>query len=228
MENIAIYLGEFLTIATLHFLAVASPGPDFAVTTRYSMSFGRQIGRWVALGIGAGIFLHVAYSVLGVALIIHRYQWVYGSLLLLGAGYLGWLGWQALQAQPRALNSAATETQSAAELNATPEKLSRSKAFRIGFLTNGLNVKATLFFLAIFSTVIAPSTPTIIKVGYGVYMAFATATWFLLLATLITWPPFLKRLWAISHWIDRIMGGVLIGLAVKLIYDWLLLIKIIA
>lgn len=224
MENLSIYLGEFLTIATLHFLAVASPGPDFAVTTRYSLSYGRSAGRWVALGIGTGIFLHVAYSVLGVALVIHRYQWVYGSLLLLGAGYLGWLGWQAIQAQPSATPAHQTTGVNKAEVVGLPA----IKAFRIGFLTNGLNVKATLFFLALFSTVIAPSTPTLIKVGYGVYMAIATAAWFLLLATLITWPPFLNRLWAISHWIDRAMGIALLGLALKLIYDWLVLIKIIA
>ena len=224
MENLAIYLGEFLTIAALHFLAVASPGPDFAVTTRYSLGYGRNVGRWVALGIGTGIFLHVAYSVLGVALVIHRYQWVYGTLLLVGAAYLGWLGWQAIQAQPQAADVTA-HTSSHSKRATT---LSAGKAFRIGFLTNGLNVKATLFFLALFSTVIAPSTPTLIKVGYGVYMAIATAAWFLLLATLITWPPFLKRLWGISHWIDRVMGLALLALAAKLVYDWLVLIKIIA
>lgn len=223
MENLSIYLGEFLTIATLHFLAVASPGPDFAVTTRYSISYGRSVGRWVALGIGTGIFLHVAYSVLGVALVIHRYQWVYGSLLLLGAGYLGWLGWQAVQAKPNTMPANQTQVTGLAKAPQLPAR----KAFRIGFLTNGLNVKATLFFLALFSTVIAPSTPTMVKVGYGVYMAVATAAWFLLLATLITWPPFLNRLVAISHWIDRAMGVALIGLSLKLIYDWLVLIKII-
>lgn len=224
MEDLAIYLGEFLTIATLHFLAVASPGPDFAVTTRYSLSYGRAVGRWVALGIGCGIFLHVAYSVLGVALIIHRYQWVYGTLLLVGAAYLGWLGWQAIQAQPQASH----DLTNTANKTAKTASLSASKAFRVGFLTNGLNVKATLFFLALFSTVIAPSTPTMVKVGYGVYMALATAAWFVLLATLITWPPFLKRLWSISHWIDRAMGLALLALATKLVYDWLRLIKIIA
>lgn len=220
MESLSIYWAEFFTIATLHLLAVASPGPDFAVTTRYSMSYGRTVGRWVALGIGTGILLHVAYSVLGVALVIHRYSWVYGSLLLLGAGYLGWLGWQAVQAQPRA--------REIPEQHRTQQRLSAQQAFRIGFLTNGLNVKATLFFLAIFSTVIAPSTPTSIKVGYGLYMAVATGLWFTLLATVITWPPFYRKLWAISHWIDRAMGAALLLLSAKLIYDWLVLINVIA
>lgn len=220
MEYLAIYWAEFLTIATLHLLAVASPGPDFAVTTRYSMSFGRRVGRWIALGIGTGILLHVAYSVLGVALIIHRYTWVYGTLLLVGAGYLGWLGWQAIQAQPR--------QDKAPEHHAQRNHISAAKAFRVGFLTNGLNVKATLFFLALFSTVIDPATPTGVKLFYGIYMAIATGIWFTLLATLITWGPFYRRLWAISHWIDRAMGAALLLLSAKLIYDWFVLIKVIA
>ena len=213
------YLAEFLTIAILHFLAVASPGPDFAVTTRYSLSYGRRIGRWVALGIGVGILLHVAYSLLGIALLIHRYQWVYASFLVLGAGYLAWLGWQALHSQPRGAMPNATSVADA---------ISASKAFRIGFLTNGLNVKATLFFLTLFSTVISPVTPELIKIGYGIYMAIATAAWFSLLATLITWPPFYRQLWRYSHWLDRLMGLALVLLSAWLIYDWLTLIGVIA
>lgn len=219
MEFLSIYWAEFLTIATLHLLAVASPGPDFAVVTRYSMSFGRRVGRWVAIGVGTGILLHIAYSVLGVALIIHRYSWIYGSLLLLGAGYLGWLGWQAIRSQPRATD--------APELSRQQASISPAKAFRVGFLTNGLNVKATLFFLALFSTVIDPATPTLVKTIYGIYMAVATGIWFTVLATLITWSPFYRKLWRFSHWIDRAMGLALLMLSIKLIFDWLRLISVI-
>ncbi|KFZ31869.1 lysine transporter LysE [Pseudidiomarina salinarum] len=214
------YLEEFMIIALYHLMAVASPGPDFAVTIRYSLSYGRRIGRWVSLGIGTGILLHVAYSVLGIALVIHRYQWVYASLLLLGAGYLGWLGSQAIRSAPKG----ELEPGSAPAAG----EFSAGKAFRIGFFTNGLNVKATLFFLVLFSTVIAPETPTSIKIGYGLYMAVATAVWFAGLATLINWPPLFRRLWRISHWIDRVMGVALLALSLKLIVDWLRLIEVLA
>lgn len=205
------YLQEFLEIAILHFLAVASPGPDFAVTARYSLAYGRRIGRWVALGIGSAILIHVAYSLLGVTLIIHRYQWVYASLLLVGALYLGWIGWQAIQAKPN------TQQPSAAHAQGT---IGRGKAFRVGFLTNGLNVKATLFFMALFTAVIQPETPTLMKAGYGLYMAIATALWFTLLATALTVPRFYQHLWRYGHWLDRLMGALLLLLCGKLIYDW--------
>jgi threonine/homoserine/homoserine lactone efflux protein len=213
------YLNEFLAIAVLHLLAVASPGPDFAVTTRYSLAYGGAIGRWVSVGIGTGILLHVVYSLLGIALVIHRYQWVYASFLVVGAVYLAWLGWQALQSQPR--GSMVVDP-------ARADKLSNWQAFRVGFLTNGLNVKATLFFLTLFSTVIDPATPNSIKLGYGLYMAIATALWFSLLATLITWKPFYSKLWAISHWLDRLMGMALLLLSGWLLYEWFGLIGVIA
>ncbi|MBY6063054.1 LysE family translocator [Pseudidiomarina sediminum] len=205
------YLQEFLEIAILHFLAVASPGPDFAVTARYSLAYGRRIGRWVALGIGTGILIHVAYSLLGVTLIIHRYQWVYASLLLIGALYLGWIGWQAIQSKP---NTAQPSSAHAAG------QLTAAKAFRVGFLTNGLNVKATLFFMALFTAVIHPETPTLVKTGYGLYMALATALWFSILATLLTLPRFYQQIWRYGHWLDRVMGALLLLLCGKLIYDW--------
>jgi len=80
-----------------------------------------------------------------------------------------------------------------------------------------LYVKATLFFLALFSTVISPATPMLVKAGYGVYMALATAVWFSCLTLMITWPPFYKQLWRYSHWLDRVMGIALLALAIHLI-----------
>lgn len=207
----AINWSEFLAVASLHLLAVISPGPDFAVTTRYSMSFGRQVGRWVALGIGCGILIHVTYSVLGVALLIHRHEWLYGVLLWVGAGYFAWLGGQAIQAQPKI----GEPPQHTREYH----QLKTGQAFRIGFLTNALNVKATLFFMALFTTVIQPTTLTTVKISYGLYMALVTAIWFVLLSTLITWQPFYQRLWHYSHWVDRGMGMLLLVLAVKLVAD---------
>ncbi len=215
MDLLSIYIKEFLLIASLHFLAVASPGPDFAVVSRYSISFGRKIGQWVALGVGTGILLHIGYSILGVALIVHRYEWVYGILLLVGAAYLGWLGWQAIQSSYRG---------EAPDTEVVTEKISYHAAFRVGFFTNGLNIKATLFFLALFSTVISPDTPTQVKIFYGGYMAVATAVWFTCLARLLTWRPFYDVLWRMSHWIDRVMGAALLLLSIKLILDWLQLV----
>ena len=209
------YWTEFLTIALVHLLAVASPGPDFAVVSRYALSFGRKAGYWVAAGIATGIIIHVAYSLVGVAVIIHQNEWVYLTLLAIGALYLGYIGLGAITAKPRA--------QVGDDVDAV--KLPRKrKAFWVGFLTNGLNVKATLFFLTLFTTVISPTTPFSIKLGYGVYLTLATGAWFVFLTWLLTQPKVFKKLLPYSHWIDRLMGAILIALSLSLLWEWLQLV----
>ena len=73
------YWAEFLTVALIHLLAVASPGPDFAVVLKESVAHGRRAGLFTAWGVGTGILLHVAYSLLGIGLLVSQ------SVLLLPA-----------------------------------------------------------------------------------------------------------------------------------------------
>ena len=60
------YWTEFSAVALIHLLAVASPGPDFAIVVRESVTHGRRAGVFSAIGVGCGIFIHVAYSLLGI------------------------------------------------------------------------------------------------------------------------------------------------------------------
>lgn len=202
------YWTEFLTVALIHLLAVASPGPDFAVVIRESVSHGRRAGIFSALGVGSGIFLHVAYSLLGIGLIVSQSLLLFGILKWLAAGYLVYIGWRALQAQPAAPGV----------LEALGEGAARSGrgAFAAGFLTNALNPKVTLFFLSLFTVVIDPHTPRLIQAGYGVYLAFATAGFFCSMALLFSQPRVRRGFARLGHWFDRLMGVVLIALGVRL------------
>ena len=64
------YLDEFLIIALVHLLAVASPGPDFAIILKQSIRYGLSTALATSLGIGVGILVHVAYSLVGIGVII--------------------------------------------------------------------------------------------------------------------------------------------------------------
>ena len=72
----------FLSVAVAHMLAVASPGPDFAVVVRQSLAFGRAAGLWTALGIGCGITVHVAYGLFG---LIANVALVFNVILVIAA-----------------------------------------------------------------------------------------------------------------------------------------------
>ena len=91
-------------------------------------------------------------------------------------------------------------------------------AFTSGFVTNGLNPKATLFFLSLFTVVINPHTPLSIQAGYGVYLAVATGVWFCMVAMLFSHQRVRTGFARMGHWFDRTMGAVLVALGVKLAF----------
>jgi len=209
-----LYLNEFLVVAMIHLLAVISPGPDFAVVIRNSVSAGRKTGLITAAGIGAGIFLHVAYSLLGIGIIVSQSVWLFNALKLLAGAYLLYIGIKALRARPQA--------SSTGEVALATVAMPARKAFVNGFITNGLNPKATLFFLSVFTLVISPQTPLLVQAGYGIYLAAATGLWFCLVALLFSQPRVRSSFARMGHWFDRLMGAVLVALGLHLaLSEWL-------
>lgn len=211
------YSEEFITLALVHFLAVIAPGPDFAITIRQSIRFGRSIGIATALGIGAGISLHVGYTLLGVSALLHSYPWLLTLTSLIGATYLGYLGINLMRSIPRSSYSNFANTTS---LNGNiKNNPSLKQSFLLGFLTNATNPKATLFFLAIFTTLVQPETPFFIQGIYGLWMCAVNATWFALVAVLFTVENIRVSFLKIGHWLERMMGIVLIIFSLRLIWQ---------
>jgi RhtB (resistance to homoserine/threonine) family protein len=204
------YWLEFSQVALAHLLAVISPGPDFAVVVKQSLTHGRRIAIWTSIGVGSAILFHLGYSLLGLGLLIRSSPFWFNAVRLAGAGYLGWLGVQGLRAKPRAFALLVQE-------RAAPA-LAAPRAFAMGFLTNALNPKATLFFVSLFVLLVSPRTPPLVRAVYGVWMSLATMAWFSLVAVLFTRPAVQRRFHRNAHWVDRVLGLVLLGFAAALLF----------
>ncbi|AWY43379.1 LysE family translocator [Pseudomonas putida] len=205
------YLGEFLALATIHFLAVVAPGPDFAVTIRQSVRFGRWIGICTALGIGAGISVHVLYTLLGVGALMHTTPWLLTAAKVIGGAYILYLGVSLLRSRPKSVLDGEKEADSPVV------EQTLFKAFTTGFLTNATNPKATLFFLAIFTTIISTTTPLTIQALYGVWMCGVNALWFVIVALFFSSSRVRLLFLRMGHWFERTMGVILILFAGRLI-----------
>jgi threonine/homoserine/homoserine lactone efflux protein len=201
---------EFLTIASVHFLAVASPGPDFAIVLKHSISFGRRAAIITSIGVGVAILIHVAYSLLGIGILIKTTPVLFQVFSYVAAAYLLYLGWGAIR-------SPAPKTLDNVEVEKVVQLISDKKAFMVGFFTNGLNPKATLFFLSVFAVAVSSDTPNVIKLGYGLYMAIATGIWFCVLSCFLSSEKVSQFIGEKGYWFDRVMGVVLILLAIKLV-----------
>jgi RhtB (resistance to homoserine/threonine) family protein len=205
------YWVEFGKVALAHLLAVASPGPDFAIVVKQSLTHGRRTAIWTSIGIGTGILLHITYCLLGIGLLITSSVFWFTIVKYLGAAYLAWLGIQALRTKPRHANTAGLT-----HVHATPRP---HGAFATGFLTNVLgNPKAALFFLALFTVVIDPHTPRLIQAGYGLWMSVATAAWFTFVSFTFTQERVRAAFLRQGHWIDRGLGVVFLAFAASLAF----------
>ncbi|PHM28261.1 LysE family translocator [Xenorhabdus budapestensis] len=205
------YLHEFWGLALIHFLAVVAPGPDFAVTLRQSIRFGRWMGICTAIGIGAGISVHVIYTLIGIGALIHSTPWLMTIAKMIGGIYICYLGVQFIRSKPE-------KTDFILPNEALPQQRNLRRAFSTGFMTNATNPKATLFFLAVFTTIVSATTPLSVQIFYGVWMCIVNAAWFILVSCLFSSPTVRLQFVRLGHWFERAVGVVLIGFAVRLLF----------
>ena len=198
-------MNEWFTVITITILAVLSPGPDFAMVTRNSLVMSRRTGVLTAFGISLGVWVHVAYTLMGVGLLMRQSLVLFGIVKLLGALYLMYVGIQMLRSRPDA------------QLKEKPiQPLSDWSAERMGFLTNALNPKTTLFVVSVFSQVVQPGAPWWVLVSYGLFISAAHGAWFTAVACVLATPAIRHRVLQKAQWLNRGIGAVLMAMGIAL------------
>lgn len=210
IAHLSIYSLQWITLMAVFTLAVVAPGPDFVVAVRNSVAHSRRAGVFTAMGFGLSILVHVTYTVAGIAALIAQSILLFNIIKYAGAAYLVYLGVQALRSQ--GMGRAAVDQALRAE---SKTGMSDKAALLSGFLTNVLNPKATLFFLAIFSQIISAGTPMGWMVVYGLTCSLIITVWFSFVAVILTHAKVRNRFLKSAKWIDRVCGLALIGLGVK-------------
>lgn len=192
---------ELIAVALITMLAVISPGPDFAMVTRYSYLFGRGTGLTCALGIALGVQVHVFYTMFGVGLLAQHAQPVLQGIKLAGACYLVYMGWKTFF----------NRTPAGRDQPANPG-ISAWQALYGGFLTNALNPKTTLFVVSTYTQLVSPGTPLARQFGYGLFMSGAHWVWFSLVAWSVSSPWLRRALLDHQGVVDRCVGAILMAL----------------
>jgi threonine/homoserine/homoserine lactone efflux protein len=171
-----------------------------------SLGQGRRAGMISALGISSGCLFHVTLAAAGVAVIMRAWPQAYAVVRLVGAVYLLYLGAGLLRhARDRAAFAAAPPESDAA-------------IFRQGVITNVLNPKVGLFFLAFLPQFVDPAH------GAAAWQTIGLGAWFITSGTAVNcavaWLPSSARLVLESRsgraWFERLSGAILIALGIRL------------
>jgi threonine/homoserine/homoserine lactone efflux protein len=142
---------QLLVFIASGWLLNLTPGPDVLCIASNALRYGVRAGLMAALGIVSGCFVHVFAAALGVGALLATSSTAFALLKWAGAIYLAWMGLRLLLAK-----GAGSSLPGAAALSPEPTNLWR--VYRQGFLTNALNPKVALFFLAFVPQFIAPDS----------------------------------------------------------------------
>jgi threonine/homoserine/homoserine lactone efflux protein len=155
------------------------------------------------VGFGIGICVHISYAAFGLSWLIANNELIFTVIQYLGAFYLMFIGIQSLRS---------FRSQIGQETATASSRISPFRAVRIGFITNVLNPKATLFFLSLFSTMLTPTVGELTLVVIAVLLVVTTILWFSLVALLISHPRFTTTLKRYEKTIQQFFGVLLIGI----------------
>tara|TARA_R110001583_G_scaffold184197_1_gene343295 strand:+ start:1329 stop:1958 length:630 start_codon:yes stop_codon:yes gene_type:complete len=197
-----------ILISSIHLLAAASPGPDFVLVSQQTLSNGKKAGLMCSIGIALGLSIHITYSAFGLATVIANSSSALWAIKILGGGYLIYIGIKGLKAKPT------NTTESSVTI---PTKYSAKKSIGVGFLCNALNPKAPIYFVSLFTIVLSPDMPAYQIAIYGAWIMVIQFAWFSLLVGILSRPSINLRFKTYGHWIDRVLGGAMVALGIKVI-----------
>lgn len=184
-----------------------TPGPDMLFVAGTAAARGTRAGVAAALGVGLGCLLHVALAALGVSALLAASPAAFEAVRWLGAGYLVWAGVGLLRAREGGASTS------------VPDAASARAAFWQGALTNALNPKVALFFLAFLPQFIEPGAP-LAWIGMVVLgLVFDVGGTLVNLAVAVAAGRARASLALRPHvmaWMQRAIGALFVGLGLRL------------
>ena len=204
MGNITPYLNELLMVISITVFAVISPGADFVIVVKNSLSGSRQSGIYTAIGIATAIWIHTFYTLAGIGIVISQSLLLFSFIKIIGALYLIYLGITSIR-NKQMLNKISTHKIS----------LSDWQSFQTGFITNLFNPKATMFYVSVFTQVVSITTPIFIQLFYGFIISLSCLIWFSFVSIFLNNENIKSQFLKAQKPIEIALGVILIGFGLK-------------
>ncbi|WP_020410405.1 LysE family translocator [Hahella ganghwensis] len=185
-----------------------TPGPDTMYIVGRTISQGRMAGVISVLGIGAGIMAHTLFAAVGLSAILLASATAFTLIKVAGAAYLIYLGIQTYRSGRKVKPDGAILQQS------------HWKIFRQGFVTNLLNPKIAIFFLAFLPQFVSPTidNPALAFLFLGGLFVVGGTAWCLLVVMFAArFTHMVKENETMSARVNRIVGIVYVGLGLNLL-----------
>ena len=196
----------WLSLLTVCLLGAMSPGPSLAVVAKHSLAGGRINGLATAWAHALGIGIYAFTTLIGLAVVLQQSPFLFKTISYAGAGYLAYLGYQALRSKGGVAEKLESGKQTSLYISA-----------REGLLISLLSPKIALFFIALFSQYVSagnnlPAQSIIVLTPFLV-----DGLWYTLVTFLLSSARLIEKIRSQACLIDRLSGAVLILLAIRVL-----------
>lgn len=202
------YVVVLLGLALVHLLAVASPGPSTVLVIQTAAVAGRRGGLLAAFAMMVGALAWAAAALYGLQALFARFEWLYLAFRIGGAIYLLYLAFMLWRHARDPLPEIAV---------GGADHMTGWQGFLRALLLQLSNPKIMVFFGSIFLSLLPQSLPSWMDATVLAIVALNEFTWFALIALLFSGGPARAFYRRAKVWLDRVMGGVLAMLGVRLV-----------
>lgn len=206
MENVI----AVLSIAGAIALGAMSPGPSFILVARTALAVSRADGAATALGMGIGAVVFAVAALLGHQAVIKAVPSLYVVIKVLGGTYLLYLGYRIWRGAGRPLSLPGTKTKHKG-------KSALWRSFLLGLGTQVSNPKTAVVYASIFVSLLPRELPSSMMVGLPLLVFIIETGWYAIVALALSAPSPRAAYLRSKSELDRIAGGILAALGIKLI-----------
>ncbi len=199
-------LTAWLSLLAVCCLGAMSPGPSLAVVLKQAVGNGRSHGLATSWFHACGVGLWAFATISGLAILVAESELAFRVITWLGAGYLAWIGVKAI----RAGRGSAFSVKSGKPVSILTAGIE-------GAAISLLNPKLAVFFIALFSQFVSPDATLGDQLIMTATAALVDGIWYSIVVLILSHGPILKTLQDRSQLVNRLTGGVLIGLAARVV-----------
>ena len=208
----------FLLAAVTNLVGLISPGPDFAYVSKNSLLYGRRIGYFSAIGIALGLIIHGFICVFLLPYMVAQNKIFIDVIRYCGGSYLIYLSFLSFREFFFHHKNTAQRTNDPKVRHSFP---SVKKTIISGFLCNVLNPKAYLFFISIYSALIANQASLKVRLLFAMNAIITATLWFSLVAVFFTNKKLVKKFFQGDEkekYINLICGIAFLGFSIAILF----------
>jgi threonine/homoserine/homoserine lactone efflux protein len=201
---------EIYTFCTLVALLTITPGADTMIVLENTVRAGRGAGYMTSFGVASGLLVHAGASALGLAIVLARSATLFGVVKTVGALYLVWLGIRAIVS--------ANEPHAREVARGLPVSEGR-RCYLEGLLSNVLNPKVAIFYLALLPQFIDPGDPVLAtSMMLASIHAAMGIVWLGVVSTTVARSRRVLARPGVRRLASRLSGAVLVALGLRLAF----------